>query len=213
MISGRWASHCGVSRLGAFQSAGRKATTDCAPQRSDMNTAHRRLRQRHDRQVEAACGEPGHAVVGGQHLHVHVDAGMVPGKTFERGRQQVRNGACRGTHPHAARLAGELTSDVFHCVVRVCQQPAGTRDEALSQGGRLRGPPPANEQLATQARLQFRDLNGDGGCRQVKGARSIGQRPEVGDGDKGAQMVKAQFPHIANLTFLNLGFHIFSWSH
>jgi hypothetical protein len=93
-------------------------------------------------------------------------------------------------------LAGELASNVFHCVVRVRQQPASTRDEALTQGGCLRGPAPANEQLATQTRLQFRDLNGDGGGRQVKGARGIDQRPEVGNGDEGAQMVKAQFSHI-----------------
>jgi D-alanyl-D-alanine carboxypeptidase (penicillin-binding protein 5/6) len=148
-----------------------------------------------------------------QHLHVHVDAGMVARQAFERGRQQVRNGARGGTHPHAARLAGELAPHVFHRVVRVRQQPAGARDEALSQGGRLRGPPPANEQLAAQARLQFGDLHGDGGCGQVKGARGVGQGAEVGNGDQGAQVIQAEFSHADNLTFLNSRFHIFSWSH
>ena len=199
--------------LGRLPGRRQEGQDGLAPQRRDVHAAHRRLRQRHHRQFQAPGGEPGHAFVGGEHLHVHVDAGVVAGQPLERRRQQVRDGARRGAHPNPAGLAGELAPDFLHRVVRVGQKPAGPRDETLAQRGRLRRPAPADEQLAAQARLQLGELDGDGGRRQVERAGGVGQGAEVGDGDQGAQVVEAEFTHAVNLTFLNSALHIFTWKH
>ena len=125
--------------------------------------------------------------------NLHINAGVVPAQHLQRLGQQVRNGARGRAQPHTPLQPLHLAQHQVHGLIGIGQQAPRPLHQHLPCAGRPHLAPLAHQQRRTNQRLQVRNVQADRGRRQVQRAGRFGKRPEVSDGDQGAQPVEIEF--------------------
>ncbi|MNH23787.1 hypothetical protein D3C79_836990 [compost metagenome] len=79
-----------------------------APPGGDLDALARHLRQSHQADIQGAFAQPQQGSLGGQHLHLHIDAWMCHPQVLQCLGQQVGDGAGRGAQAHPTGQAFDL---------------------------------------------------------------------------------------------------------
>ena len=120
---------------------------------------------------------------------------MVLAEHLQRLGQQVRDGAGGRAQAHPPLQPLHLAPHQVHGLVGIGQQAPGPLHQHLARAGRPHLAPLAHQQRRTNQRLQVGNVQADGGRRQMQRAGRFGKRPEISDGDQGAQPVEIEFAH------------------
>ena len=119
----------------------------------------------------------------------------MPAQRRQHQGQQAGADAGRDAHAHPALQSRGAPAHQFDQVVAGRQQLASLLHQGFAGRRQLGLAPAAHDQIGPQARLQFLDVQADGGRRQMQRLRRRGKSAQVGDGDQRLQLVEIEVTH------------------